>query len=213
MSITLVTASNCIATAEMGATTPRERYRTQVHAEIKERAWEQIATTGHPHSETRTAALPTAPAAARGHRRGRCTARRGTARTTTRSKRSLRFTGPGTGRRPRHGTPYRGSTGRAVTGVAGRHRGDPPDRRIRGPLKGVGADDLRPGRVRVRRVARRGLRHLPRSDTEVDRRVHHADAGTGRRAGQAARRTHRAGPGAGGALRIRSGAGAAGASF
>lgn len=50
MSITLVTASNCIATAEMGATTPRERYRTQVHAEIKERAREQIATAGHPRS-------------------------------------------------------------------------------------------------------------------------------------------------------------------
>ncbi|QKG27046.1 TetR/AcrR family transcriptional regulator [Actinomadura verrucosospora] len=32
--------------AETGATTPRERYRAQVRAEIKERAWEQIATTG-----------------------------------------------------------------------------------------------------------------------------------------------------------------------
>ncbi|MBO2457616.1 TetR/AcrR family transcriptional regulator [Actinomadura violacea] len=32
--------------AETGTTTPRERYRAQVRAEIKERAWEQIATTG-----------------------------------------------------------------------------------------------------------------------------------------------------------------------
>ncbi|MFF5213384.1 TetR/AcrR family transcriptional regulator [Streptosporangium sp. NPDC000396] len=32
--------------AEPGTMTPRERYRTQVRAEIKERAWEQIATTG-----------------------------------------------------------------------------------------------------------------------------------------------------------------------
>ncbi|MDR6979819.1 AcrR family transcriptional regulator [Streptomyces sp. 3330] len=32
--------------AETGATTPRERYRAQVRAEIKERAWEQIATAG-----------------------------------------------------------------------------------------------------------------------------------------------------------------------
>ncbi|MET7520615.1 TetR/AcrR family transcriptional regulator [Streptomyces sp. NPDC005480] len=32
--------------AETGTTTPRERYRTQVRAEIKERAWEQIATAG-----------------------------------------------------------------------------------------------------------------------------------------------------------------------
>lgn len=31
---------------ETGATTPRERYRAQVRAEIKERAWEQIATAG-----------------------------------------------------------------------------------------------------------------------------------------------------------------------
>ncbi|WP_197048886.1 TetR/AcrR family transcriptional regulator [Streptosporangium roseum] len=30
----------------MDTTTPRERYRTQVRAEIKEHAWEQIATTG-----------------------------------------------------------------------------------------------------------------------------------------------------------------------
>jgi AcrR family transcriptional regulator len=29
-----------------GAASPRERYRTQVRAEIKERAWEQIATAG-----------------------------------------------------------------------------------------------------------------------------------------------------------------------
>ncbi|MGI5321318.1 TetR/AcrR family transcriptional regulator [Actinomadura nitritigenes] len=32
--------------AETGARTPRERYRTQVRAEIKQHAWEQIATTG-----------------------------------------------------------------------------------------------------------------------------------------------------------------------
>ncbi|QLH24296.1 TetR/AcrR family transcriptional regulator [Streptomyces sp. Rer75] len=32
--------------AEPGTQTPRERYRTQVRAEIKERAWEQIATAG-----------------------------------------------------------------------------------------------------------------------------------------------------------------------
>ncbi|MEV2231792.1 TetR/AcrR family transcriptional regulator [Streptomyces phaeochromogenes] len=32
--------------AETGTTTPRERYRTQVRTEIKERAWEQIATAG-----------------------------------------------------------------------------------------------------------------------------------------------------------------------
>ncbi|WP_314221768.1 TetR/AcrR family transcriptional regulator [Streptomyces zaehneri] len=32
--------------AETGTTTPRERYRAQVRAEIKERAWEQIATAG-----------------------------------------------------------------------------------------------------------------------------------------------------------------------
>ncbi|MPY58598.1 TetR/AcrR family transcriptional regulator [Streptomyces spongiae] len=32
--------------AGAGAKTPRERYRTQVRAEIKERAWEQIATAG-----------------------------------------------------------------------------------------------------------------------------------------------------------------------
>ncbi len=32
--------------AKMDTTTPRERYRTQVRAEIKEHAWEQIATTG-----------------------------------------------------------------------------------------------------------------------------------------------------------------------
>jgi AcrR family transcriptional regulator len=32
--------------AETGTTTPRERYRTQVRAEIKERAWEQIAAAG-----------------------------------------------------------------------------------------------------------------------------------------------------------------------
>ncbi|MFI0814197.1 TetR/AcrR family transcriptional regulator [Streptomyces sp. NPDC021098] len=32
--------------AEPGAQTPRERYRTQVRAEIKEHAWEQIATAG-----------------------------------------------------------------------------------------------------------------------------------------------------------------------
>ncbi|MEV8633710.1 TetR/AcrR family transcriptional regulator [Streptosporangium sp. NPDC051023] len=32
--------------AETGTQTPRERYRTQVRAEIKEHAWEQIATTG-----------------------------------------------------------------------------------------------------------------------------------------------------------------------
>jgi AcrR family transcriptional regulator len=31
---------------ETGATSPRERYRAQVRAEIKERAWEQIATAG-----------------------------------------------------------------------------------------------------------------------------------------------------------------------
>lgn len=35
------------------ATTPRERYRTQVRAEIKERAWEQIATAGRPRSPQR----------------------------------------------------------------------------------------------------------------------------------------------------------------
>ncbi|WP_225826522.1 TetR/AcrR family transcriptional regulator [Streptomyces naphthomycinicus] len=33
---------------ETGAMTPRERYRAQVRAEIKERAWEQIATAGVP---------------------------------------------------------------------------------------------------------------------------------------------------------------------
>jgi AcrR family transcriptional regulator len=32
--------------AGTGTTTPRERYRTQVRAEIKQHAWEQIATTG-----------------------------------------------------------------------------------------------------------------------------------------------------------------------
>lgn len=32
--------------AETGPTTPRERYRTQVRAEVKERAWEQIASAG-----------------------------------------------------------------------------------------------------------------------------------------------------------------------
>ncbi|MCX5612979.1 MULTISPECIES: TetR/AcrR family transcriptional regulator [unclassified Streptomyces] len=32
--------------AETGTTTPRERYRVQVRAEVKERAWEQIATAG-----------------------------------------------------------------------------------------------------------------------------------------------------------------------
>ncbi|MDX3227362.1 TetR/AcrR family transcriptional regulator [Streptomyces sp. ME19-01-6] len=32
--------------AETGTTTPRERYRAQVRAEIKKRAWEQIATAG-----------------------------------------------------------------------------------------------------------------------------------------------------------------------
>ena len=32
--------------AETGTKTPRERYRAQVRAEIKERAWEQIATAG-----------------------------------------------------------------------------------------------------------------------------------------------------------------------
>lgn len=32
--------------AKMDTKTPRERYRTQVRAEIKEHAWEQIATTG-----------------------------------------------------------------------------------------------------------------------------------------------------------------------
>ncbi|GGR73443.1 TetR family transcriptional regulator [Streptomyces humidus] len=32
--------------AETGTTTPRERYRAQVRAEIKQRAWEQIATAG-----------------------------------------------------------------------------------------------------------------------------------------------------------------------
>jgi AcrR family transcriptional regulator len=32
--------------AESGTKTPRERYRRQVRAEIKERAWEQIATAG-----------------------------------------------------------------------------------------------------------------------------------------------------------------------
>ncbi|MFF4616091.1 TetR/AcrR family transcriptional regulator [Nonomuraea jabiensis] len=32
--------------AETAAKTPRERYRAQVRAEIKEHAWEQIATTG-----------------------------------------------------------------------------------------------------------------------------------------------------------------------
>ncbi|MGW1779379.1 TetR/AcrR family transcriptional regulator [Streptomyces sp. NPDC002143] len=32
--------------AETGTTTPRERYRAQVRAEVKERAWEQIATAG-----------------------------------------------------------------------------------------------------------------------------------------------------------------------
>ncbi|MFM9442673.1 TetR/AcrR family transcriptional regulator [Streptomyces acidiscabies] len=32
--------------AETAPTTPRERYRAQVRAEIKERAWEQIATAG-----------------------------------------------------------------------------------------------------------------------------------------------------------------------
>ncbi|HEU5027875.1 MAG TPA: TetR/AcrR family transcriptional regulator [Spirillospora sp.] len=32
--------------AEAGTRTPRERYRTQVRAEIKQHAWEQIATTG-----------------------------------------------------------------------------------------------------------------------------------------------------------------------
>lgn len=32
--------------AETGTQTPRERYRTQVRAEIKERAWEQMASAG-----------------------------------------------------------------------------------------------------------------------------------------------------------------------
>ncbi|MFI5872187.1 TetR/AcrR family transcriptional regulator [Streptomyces sp. NPDC051445] len=32
--------------ADPGTTTPRERYRAQVRAEIKERAWEQLATAG-----------------------------------------------------------------------------------------------------------------------------------------------------------------------
>ncbi|MFF5477148.1 TetR/AcrR family transcriptional regulator [Streptomyces sp. NPDC012935] len=32
--------------AEQGTTTPRERYRAQVRTEIKQRAWEQIATAG-----------------------------------------------------------------------------------------------------------------------------------------------------------------------
>ncbi|MEU4701529.1 TetR/AcrR family transcriptional regulator [Nonomuraea dietziae] len=32
--------------AEAGTKTPRERYRTQVRAEIKKHAWEQLATTG-----------------------------------------------------------------------------------------------------------------------------------------------------------------------
>ncbi|MGH3374688.1 MAG: TetR/AcrR family transcriptional regulator [Actinoallomurus sp.] len=32
--------------AETGTKTPRERYRAQVRAEVKERAWEQIATAG-----------------------------------------------------------------------------------------------------------------------------------------------------------------------
>ncbi|WP_328583814.1 TetR/AcrR family transcriptional regulator [Streptomyces sp. NBC_00370] len=32
--------------AETGTRTPRERYRTQVRAEIKERAWEQMASAG-----------------------------------------------------------------------------------------------------------------------------------------------------------------------
>jgi AcrR family transcriptional regulator len=32
--------------AEAGTTSPRERYRAQVRTEIKERAWEQIATAG-----------------------------------------------------------------------------------------------------------------------------------------------------------------------
>jgi AcrR family transcriptional regulator len=32
--------------AETGTRTPRERYRTQLRAEVKERAWEQIATAG-----------------------------------------------------------------------------------------------------------------------------------------------------------------------
>ncbi|MFF4193534.1 TetR/AcrR family transcriptional regulator [Nonomuraea sp. NPDC001831] len=32
--------------ADTGTATPRERYRAQVRAEIKERAWQQIATTG-----------------------------------------------------------------------------------------------------------------------------------------------------------------------
>src|SRR5215210_1648361 len=32
--------------AATGTRTPRERYRTQLRAEIKERAWEQIATAG-----------------------------------------------------------------------------------------------------------------------------------------------------------------------
>ncbi|MFJ1808788.1 MULTISPECIES: TetR/AcrR family transcriptional regulator [unclassified Streptomyces] len=32
--------------ADTGTTTPRERYRAQVRTEIKERAWEQIATAG-----------------------------------------------------------------------------------------------------------------------------------------------------------------------
>src|SRR5689334_538492 len=31
---------------DAGTRTPRERYRTQLRAEIKERAWEQIATAG-----------------------------------------------------------------------------------------------------------------------------------------------------------------------
>src|SRR3954464_10531404 len=31
---------------ETGTRTPRERYRTQLRAEVKERAWEQIATAG-----------------------------------------------------------------------------------------------------------------------------------------------------------------------
>lgn len=32
--------------AEQGTTTPRERYRAQVRTEIKQRAWEQVATAG-----------------------------------------------------------------------------------------------------------------------------------------------------------------------
>ncbi|PRH76978.1 hypothetical protein C6N75_22710, partial [Streptomyces solincola] len=39
-------AANDASTRTRGAATPRERYRAQVRAEIKDRAWEQIATAG-----------------------------------------------------------------------------------------------------------------------------------------------------------------------